>query len=250
MRVEDILDQLVMQSRDQDGAKYYISLINDMRIDRSVDPVKSIILEILSLCSDGRIDPWDVDLLKFAEIMNSFFGNSFIDFQFAGKAIADAWRVLRIKSDMSPKEQDRQMNDIGCEEPEDTDNFIPQNQVVIQLVPSVLTPQSRPVVLVDLIDEIRRKMYSSRLQKKKVDVHIEFDSSKLNPDRSEEMIEKTYRAIIESGKQKVFMSEIWGNTRRERAVFFLYSMFLFRDGRISLSQEEPNGDILIETNVI
>jgi ScpA/B protein. len=71
-------------------------------------------------------------------------------------------------------------------------------------------------------------------------------SKRLNSEEPEEEIQKVWSRIVELKEDQCFMEDIWGHTVEDKSMFFVYCMFLYRNGKITLNQEEPFGSIRIK----
>ncbi|WP_297216573.1 hypothetical protein [Thermoplasma sp.] len=240
MNIEEIIEDLIIQSSDEDQAEYYRDLERSIRSRKVMDPSKAAVIKILEMCADGLIDPWNVDLTKFSEIMIRFTEGEIIDFQFAGKALAEAWYVLHRKSDLSVKDDMQEESDFLEDQVQD----MPRSIEPIELTPVISVPVRRPVSLIEVIDEVRQNLTRKHSPRQKT-LPVSFSVEKLNRDNPEDEMARVMDIIDAYPSDTVPMSKVWGSTRRDQASFFLYSLFLHNKGRIELIQDDPEGDVII-----
>ncbi|KAA8922207.1 ScpA family protein [Thermoplasma sp.] len=240
MNVEEVIEDLIVQASDEDQAEYYRDLERSLGSRKVVDPSKAAVIKILEMCADGFIDPWNVDLTKFSQIMMNFTQGETIDFQFAGRALAEAWYVLRRKSDWSVREEQCVEDDV----PEEYPVEIPRDIKPVDVTPVITVPFRRPVSLIEVIDQVRHNLARKQHVRQKT-LPVSFSIDRLNSESPEEQIEKVMSIINGYPSDTMRMSEVWGHDRRDQASFFLYSLFLHHEGRIEMIQDNPNEDILI-----
>ncbi|CAC11917.1 conserved hypothetical protein [Thermoplasma acidophilum] len=229
-----------MQASDEDQAEYYRDLERSIKSKKVVDPSKAAIIKILEMCADGLIDPWNVDLTKFSQIMIRFTEGGSIDFQFAGRALAEAWSVLRRKSDWTAKDEAPEENEI----PEEYGDEMPEEVQPVDVTPVITVPFRRPVSLIEVIDQVRHNIARRQPVRQRA-LPVSFSIERLNSESPEEQLERVIGIIEGYPSDTMRMSDVWGKSRRDQASFFLYSLFLYHDGRIEMMQETPDSDIII-----
>ncbi len=258
MNSNDVLSSIITQSTmlEIDHNKY-IDLAAGSETQK---PIAKILNRTMDLCREGKIDPWDVDLASFSRIIFDLVSEGTLNLPDAGVLISAAWKVLSMKGDnvIEKFRENRPGDENPLEEiPEyDTEFTIADSEAVMHdkkpltLLPApVYHKERRKVMLVELMEAISTIDFSSRQREKAAQTPImsmEEISARLNAEEPEEEIQKVWNRIVEYPHDEFYMESVWGNNPEERAMFFVYCMFLCRTGKISLNQDEPFGNIKIK----
>ncbi|MHB8360868.1 MAG: hypothetical protein ACYDAO_02420 [Thermoplasmataceae archaeon] len=260
MNNSEVLSSIVTQSTilDIDHNKY-IDLANE---ENSHKPVAMILTRTMELCREGKIDPWDVDLAAFSKVIYGLVIEEQINLPDAGLLISAAWKVLSIKSEnVMGKFKERQDSESeifseNYEEYDDPQEYIGTSFELhakshVTLLPApVYHSEKRKVMLMELMEVIGTLDISIKAKRKDnstiLPISMEDIASRLNVEEPEEEIKKIWNIIMGTEKNEFYMDEIWGSSSDERAMFFVYCMFLARYGKIILSQDKPYGMIMIK----
>ena len=258
MNGNDVLASIITQSTMLEiDHKKYIELSEDQQNET---PVSKILSKTMELCKEGKIDPWDVDLASFSRVIYDLVSDGTLNLPDAGVLISAAWKVLSMKGDsilgkFNESDSDEEYNGENFE-PFEEDAFLSaegedyRSRTPITLMPApVFHKERRKVMLVELMEAISTIDLSSHTKEKKTlspVMSMDEIASRLNSEEPEEEIKKIWARIVEMKEDQCFMEDIWGKTIEERSMFFVYCMFLYRNGKITLNQEEPFGSIRIK----
>ena len=258
MNTSDVLASIITQSTILDiDHKKYIELSEDQKHET---PISKILSKTMELCKEGKIDPWDVDLASFSRIIYDLVSDGTLNLPDAGVLISAAWRVLSMKGDsilgkFSERESEDEYNSENFEPFEDetflngeTEHYMSRSSITLMPAP-VFHKERRKVMLVELMEAISTIDLTSHQKERKVlspILSMDEISKRLNSEEPEEEIQKVWNRIVELKEDQCFMEDIWGHTVEEKSMFFVYCMFLYRNGKITLNQEEPFGSIRIK----
>ena len=258
MNGNDVLASIITQSTILEiDHKKYIELSENHNRDT---PVSKILSKTMDLCKEGKIDPWDVDLASFSRIIYDLVSDGTLNLPDAGVLISAAWRVLSMKGDsilgkFSVREFEEEYNAENFETFEDEtllnaedENYRSRSSITLMPAP-VFHKERRKVMLVELMEAISTIDLSNHpIEKKILTPILSMDeiANRLNSEEPEEEIQKVWNRIVEMKEQEFFMEDLWGKTVEEKSMFFVYCMFLNRNGKITLNQDEPFGSIRIK----
>lgn len=258
METDQVLKDIVVQGTLLDfNTDIYTSILNRMKHSRDFsDPFAKLVASTFQLCDEGVIDPWNVDLKGFAKIFLTIIDESFDRFGMAGYLISQAWRILLEKTEYSILKRQKQ------EEEEVSEELIPEDEAeeqftfeprTIELAEPVKHKETRPVMLVELLESMRhafrkeRRVSQRREQKELLNVDAMEDIIfELHAEEPEREIDETYSRILSQSSDEFYLEELWGSSIEDHWSFLVYCLFLMREKKIRLSQDEYFGRILIE----
>lgn len=258
METGQILKDIVVQGTLMDyDTDVYKSVMERMKDNSEFpDPFARLVSVTFQLCREGSIDPWNVDLQAFTRIFRSIIDDSFDRFGMAGYLISQAWKILLEKTEYSVMKRQ------PPEEPQSEDNFMEDEMAYsraqlevppLDLAEPVKHTEKRPVMLVELLETMRTAMKKDPRRSRKreqVEVHdisaMEDIIFELNQEEPEREIDETYSRILSQFSDTFYMEDLWGQSVEDRWSFFVYCLFLMRDRRIVIKQEDPYGPIVIE----
>jgi len=268
--VEEVLNHLIfhqaMYDEDNERIGEYIKMVEEMKTGVHVlskDPVDRAIAIAFELVLDNHMDPWKIDLKKFAELyIERIKDDDIIDFVTAGKIIFMAWSILHIKSEQAverikvrEKEYYYEPYDaidwLFGEEPSMNFNeeIIPVENIP-EIHPPVRRKEKRKVTLIELIRalESTRKIVEVKKRRKSVSNAIEINlSERVHEDEEERDINLVWERICELDKEEFYMDEIIVNrTREEYLTVFLSLLFLMKRKKVILEQSYPYGPIKVK----
>ena len=257
MRKEEILNGLIVQGSllDTDISQYVAILEENGRGKRFTDPMESMLASVFDICLEGDIDPWAIDLKWFTRIFSTIIDRDFRDFFVAGYLINSAWRILSIKSDRSINR--------WTSEPEipEEDSLEDQEYQAVSLDPlevrePVVKSVKRKVFLVELLDAMKesfdigkRKHVRASMIQFQDDYNIEKLFDNLHPEEPEKEAGRVLELIRTFGSDQVRLDDLTSYTDSSFQALFVYCLFLAKDRKIDLMQDEPFGPIYIR-NVI
>ncbi|GGM76104.1 hypothetical protein GCM10007108_12590 [Thermogymnomonas acidicola] len=231
-----IVDEVLVQATMLDlNVDFYRDLLQ--RVSGSRDAFSSLVLEILRKCEEGAIDPWKVDLRDMLFVYSTLLDENFDRYFEAGELLVESWHLLSIKSSFSdedPVPEEEPAREV--EEPEEG---------AIQVVPSIAHTERRPVMVVEIIEALRKKFRERRERRQEI-IHVNDEIfSKLHTEEPEREIEEAARFVERIRADQFYLEDVWERFRYGKVPFFIYCMFLAKQGRIRMEQEEPYGRILV-----
>lgn len=200
---------------------------------------------LLNLARDEKIDPWDVDIDKVADLyVQKIREMERLDLRVTGRALSSASILLRMKADSPPYSSER----------EEEDEFVEEvNFDMPELGPITLIRQShQKITLSDLTGSLQEALEEPKEEPKRErerttveNVMRKLDDYHIN---IEEHIQEFHEKItlLASDGNINFMEILPKKNKTEIARNLLLALFLSSKGKISLHQEEHFGDIYIE----
>lgn len=261
MDTDRILRDIVVQGTLLDyNTDAYASILARMQTTRDFkDPFARLVASAFTMCEEGVLDPWNVDLKGFSRVFLSIIDESFDKFGMAGYLIGQAWHILYEKTEKSLTKRNRPEDfsmdvDQGIFEDLDISYFNQGPETgTIELKEPVRHKEKRPVMLVELLEAIR---IAAKKEEKRSRTRVEpqfTDESameelifELHSEEPEREIEETYRQILSQISEIFYMEEVWGSDIESKWGFLVYCLFLMRDKKIILRQEGDFGKISIE----
>ena len=231
--------------------------------ERLQDDTDESIRTVFRLVLEGDFDPWAIDLREFVRLYTKKVTMSKFDIIVAGKLMLMAWKVLKLQSDETKKESDRNYEMEEVFDFEDSWDFGDTEDVESLSVPNIQlkglytrTP-TRPVSMVELLDafdEARRQI--------EVSEERERTRQRLKAMEPKTFDNKAYREIDESDVKLVWdriqkigtgafqLSDLYTSDMDNNITVFWSALQLVRDGKLAIWQDElPYGDIMIEIKV-
>lgn len=201
---------------------------------------------LLNLAQEKKIDPWDVDVNKLADLyVEKIREMEKVDLRVSGRALFSASVLLRMKADNPPHNGHSEEEEEFLEE---LDFDLPE------LEPITMIRQSpHKIKLSDLagsLQEVLREPPQEEARKKKTksvqNIMRELDDYNI---RIEEHIQDFHEkiALLASNGEKInFMELLPEKNKIEVVRNLLLALFLSAKGKISLYQEEHFDDIYIK----
>lgn len=201
---------------------------------------------LLNLARDKKIDPWDVDINKLADLyIEKIREMEKLDLRVSGRALFSASALLRMKANASPdnnghtEEEDELLEEVDFDMPE--------------LGPITIIRQSpRKITLSDLTSSLQEVLSDPQPNKNKRKKSEHVKKIMRNLDEYQINIEKHIRefhekiALLTSDGEKINFTELLPEKNKLEIVRnLLLALFLSAKGKIALSQEEHFGDIFI-----
>lgn len=256
MENEEVLKSIIVQGTLLDSdTTMYTDILQEINTKKDYnDPVSKAISTAFNLCSEGVIDPWDIDIGAFTKIFSSMIDEDFDEFGLAGYLISQAWHILLEKSEKSVQSRISEEND---EDPVTEEITVEFGEEVapnfVNLYEPVKHTEKRQVFLVELLDAMKvaykktQKKRPEAAQKNKVQLSIMEDIIfELHAEEPEKEIEEVLRKIMSMERSVFSIEEVWGYTIEDHASFLVYCLFLVREKKIRLRQDAPYKDIYVE----
>lgn len=201
---------------------------------------------LLDLAQDDKIDPWDVDIDKLANLYVARVREmEKLDLRVSGRAMCSASVLLRMKAENPPhngteEEEDELLENLDFDMPD--------------LGPITLIRQNhQQITLSDLagsLEEALEKKESPKKKERKVkkveDVMWEVDDYHINIEEHIEEFHEKIALIAGEGRTINFTQLLPENDKKEICKNLLLALFLWSRGKIKLEQEEHFGEIHIE----
>ena len=239
----------------------YLSILNEAPdCERMQDPVDESIRTVFRLVLEQDFDPWSIDLREFVRTYSAKVNSSSkFDIIVAGKLILMAWKVLRMQTDATKLESDRNEVYFDFEDfEEETVEYEPTLYVPgITLRETYARTPERPVTMMELLDafeEAREEIIAS-VERERVRQELKakepkvFDN-KAHKEVSESDVEAVWQQIQRIGTGAFSITELFVPNVDDNIAVFLSVLQLVRNGKLNIWQNElPYGDIMVEIKV-
>ncbi len=263
--VEGVLNHLLFHKaliddgQEDQRVERYLEILSEAEEGETLpDPVDESIRAVFHLVLNQGFDPWDIDLMEFTRLYAEKIEAEGVDLIVAGRLVHMAWSVLRLQSEETLLENDRE-EDLFFFDWE-LDGFMDVEEEPLLRPPSDLlkaTPQrapTRPVSLMELLDafeDARReaevvKAREQRRRQMRAKPDRPFNNNAHDEDLERD-VESTWERVQMIGAGPIALSDLFLETRNENLSIFLAVLFLVRDGRLALWQDDlPRGEIYLE----
>ena len=250
MRIDEILQSITVQGTllDLDTGLYRRILAKEEK-HRAPNEFVWVVTEVVNKCESGQMDPWDIDLIALTKLFANSMNEASPNFSLAGRFIAESWKFLFEKSrDLLTRQDDIQEET----EIETAEDVIAGMEALVQVKPRIYHQEKRKILLLEVLESMRslyqRPTYTKQVQNIKDEIpesSIEEIIVELNAEEPEVEKMKILQIMADFGSS-MLMDEVWGFSKGEQSSFFQYSLFLAKEKRIALQQNEPYGQIRID----
>ena len=200
----------------------YLNILNEAPdCERMQDPVDESIRTVFRLVLEQDFDPWSIDLREFVRTYTAKVNshNKF-DIIVAGKLILMAWKVLRMQTDATKMESDRNDAMFEFEEFEEARE--------------------------EIIASVERERVRQELKAKEPKV---FDN-KAHKEVSENDVEAVWQRIQKVGTGAFPLTDLFVPNVDDNITVFLSVLQLVRDGKLNIYQMDlPYGEIMVDIKV-
>jgi segregation and condensation protein A len=247
----------------------YLGIARQFQSEQDVvtkDPVDRSMQLVFDLVLNNNFDPWDIDLVSFTDLYLRRMKGSEVNFIVAGKLVFMAWSILKMQSEevLAASQDQQQMFCSDWDFDVIDDCFVdgPASRVQadvpesIDLCEAIRHQQQRPVSLVELLDafEDAREEAELREQRQLVRDAIAASEQKFDPKNHAEDLEKdveqVWTRIMKCGNGPVPIDDIFVGDKEDRVTVFISLLFLARNGKVSLWQDDlPYGQIFLEIKI-
>jgi segregation and condensation protein A len=247
----------------------YLGIARQFQSEQDVvtkDPVDRSMQLVFDLVLNNNFDPWDIDLVSFTDLYLRRMKGSEVNFIVAGKLVFMAWSILKMQSEevLAASQDQQQMfcSDWDFEVIDDCFVDGPASRVQVDVPESIdlceanRHQQQRPVSLVELLDafEDAREEAELREQRQLMRDAIAASEQKFDPKNHAEDLEKdveqVWTRIMKCGNGPVPIDDIFVGDKEDRVTVFISLLFLARNGKISLWQDDlPYGQIFLEIKI-
>lgn len=271
--VRHLLWHKAMADHDEDGSRVsrYIDMVRQSEEGEHVsirDDFHRDLAIAFELVTQEHLDPWNIDLSKFAELYLKEARDRGVDLVTAGRIILMAWTVLKLQSDEIAQKATRIDEEEDAWGWEDMPDFTWSDDQWdfterIQQAPEAPIDEKvrhkgdRRVTLMELIGafeevhdeaEERQKLQASRLQarlslKRRMRGRV---GGMMHTEDLESEIRETWQRILEYPRTPIPFSDLVEPDIVDIVQTFNAILFLAKDRRIDVAQENfPHGEIWI-----
>lgn len=255
---------LIDDSVETDKIDRYLDILRENPdCEMMQDPVDESIRTVFRLVLEENFDPWAIDLREFVKTYTlKADKSSKVDIIVAGKLVLMAWKVLRLQSDATRAESERNYEEEVFEEP--FEEFVEEEEGLhvpgISLREVYGRTEKRQVTMVELLDAFaeaeedikiaeERERVRQELKAKEAKEPKVFDN-KAHKEVSESDVEAVWERIKKIGAGAFPISDLFVPSIDDNITVFLSTLQLVRDGKVSVWQDElPYGDIMVEMKV-
>ncbi len=256
---------LIDEGRGAEKIDRYLDLLRTAEGEKQIagrEPLDRSLQLVFELVLSNDLDPWDVDLMKFAKLYGQRMHQEEVDFIVAGKLMHMAWSILHMQSrevlslnerreEMYFGDWDMESLDAFAEQPGPClDLVIPEG---VELTEVVRHRCTRPVSLVDLLDafdtaqqEVEIAINRQRVREQLMKAQVRFDG-KSHSDDQEKDVAETWERIEHCGSGPIALEDLFEGDKEDRIKVFVSLLFLARSGKIALWQDQmPYGQVYLE----
>ncbi|TQS81633.1 hypothetical protein [Candidatus Methanomassiliicoccus intestinalis] len=234
----------------------YLRILESASETTSSDPLDRSIETVFDLVLNNDMDPWDIDLMRFTQLYTEKVKDSEVNFVLAGKLMLMAWSILRMQSErilINSEEQEEPIDEFYDDYGSERELLCMPDEVSLYEV--VRRKGSRAVTLVELLEafeEARREEEQnlSRVRIREVKPKDEKFDTKAHNDDMERDVEMIWARIMKCGPGEIDIEDIWEGGREDLVTIFMSVLFLARDGKIDLWQEDaPFGRVRLQVRI-
>lgn len=234
----------------------YLRILESASETTSSDPLDRSIETVFDLVLNNDMDPWDIDLMRFTQLYTEKVKDSEVNFVLAGKLMLMAWSILRMQSErilINSEEQEEPIDEFYDDYGSERELLCMPDEVSLYEV--VRRKGSRAVTLVELLEafeEARREEEQnlSRVRIREVKPKDEKFDTKAHNDDMERDVEMIWARIMKCGPGEIDIEDIWEGDREDLVTIFMSVLFLARDGKIDLWQEDaPFGRVRLQVRI-
>ena len=234
----------------------YLRILESASETTSSDPLDRSIETVFDLVLNNDMDPWDIDLMRFTQLYTEKVKDSEVNFVLAGKLMLMAWSILRMQSErilINSEEQEEPIDEFYDDYSSERELLCMPDEVSLYEV--VRRKGSRAVTLVELLEafeEARREEEQnlSRVRIREVKPKDEKFDTKAHNDDMERDVEMIWARIMKCGPGEIDIEDIWEGGREDLVTIFMSVLFLARDGKIDLWQEDaPFGRVRLQVRI-
>jgi len=264
--LEHLMFHKAMIDEDDKAVKidHYLSVLedNEGRIAPK-DPLDRSLETVFELVLNNDLDPWDIDLMKFARLYADKVKGEDVNFVIAGRLMLMAWSILRMQSEGVLQRSERREEDaLECWDPDFLD-MEDEGPVVRLCMPEEVPLDEvvrhkgfRPVTLVELLDAFeeanREREMNERRERARAANRAKMDKfdTKAHNDDLEKDVEDIWNRILRCGPGPIRLEDIWNGGKEDLITVFTSLLFLARNGKISVWQDDlPFGTIYLEVKI-
>ncbi|MFA7342579.1 MAG: chromosome segregation protein ScpA [Candidatus Methanomethylophilaceae archaeon] len=265
---EAVLNHLLFHKalidEDQDDCRMdrYLEILSEAEAGEALsDPMDESIRAVFHLVLNQGFDPWDIDLMEFTRLYAGKIKDDGVDLIVAGRLMHMAWSVLRLQSEETLLENDREDELFFFDW--ETDGFQEMEQQPKLCLPAEKLKESprrtptRPVSLMELLEAFEEARVEAELMQARERSRRELKTRPARDFRNnaheedmEQDVERVWGKVQMIGAGPISMTDLFSETLSENISTFLAVLYLVRDGRLALWQDDlPHGEIYLEMKV-
>lgn len=260
--LEHLMFHKAMIDEDDQAVKidHYLSVLEEGESALAPkDPLDRSLETVFELVLSNDLDPWDIDLMKFARLYAEKVKEEDVNFVIAGRLMLMAWSILRMQSEGVLQRSERKEEEPECWDPDFLDMIDEAPRVrlcmpeEVDLDEVVRHKGFRPVTLVELLDAFedasREREMNERRERARAANRAKMDKfdTKAHNDDMERDVEDVWQRILRCGPGAIRLEDIWNGGREDLVMVFTSLLFLARSGKISVWQDDlPFGPISLE----
>ncbi|MCG7844885.1 MAG: segregation/condensation protein A [Methanomassiliicoccales archaeon] len=256
---------LIDEGRGAEKIDRYLELLDSAKDEHQLagrEPLDRSLQLVFELVLSNDLDPWDVDLMKFAKVYGERMRSEEVDFIVAGKLMHMAWSILHMQSrevlslnehreevlwaDWDMDGMDQFMEQVLP----DIDLTVPEG---VELTEVIRHHCTRSVSLVDLLEafdtaqqDVEVALHRQKVREQLMKAQVKFDGKSHSDDHEKDAAE-TWERIERCGSGPITLEDLFEGDKEDRIKVFISLLFLARNGKIALWQEElPYGQIFLE----
>ena len=253
---------LIGEDQDDQRMDRYLEILTEAEEGEALsDPLDESIRAVFHLVLNQGFDPWDIDLMEFTRLYAGKIKDDGVDLIVAGRLMHMAWSVLRLQSEETLSENDRE-DDLFFFDWE-TDDLMESEDPPKLYLPAEMLKESprrtptRPVSLMELLDAFEEARTEAELMQTRERNRQELKARPARDFRNnahEEDMERDVELVWEKvqmiGAGPISMVDLFTESLNENISTFLAVLYLVRDGRLALWQDDlPHGEVYLEMKV-
>lgn len=276
----DVINHLLFHkailSEDASGQRIneYLQMVREGEHVSMKDPFDRSVALLFDLVVQARLNPWDIDLVRFSTLYLEHAREEKIDLITAGRLILLAWTVLKLQSDDLVRRTElrkEEAENLSWEEIPDwglSSEALDYTQRVRMSPRAPLDEKmwhegDRKVTLMELVDAFEHAREDSELRQRLNAERDEFRarmkaegrehlSSGLHREDPEADLEIVWQRILGKNGASIRLQELYDATDRwDFVTTFNSVLFLHQDQRITLWQENfPYGNIFVQNRSV
>lgn len=274
--VQHLLWHKALAEHDDDGSRIseYVDLVQHSEEGEHVsirDPFHRDLAIAFELVIQEHLDPWNLDLSKFAELYLQEARARGVDLVTAGRIILMAWTVLKLQSDEVVERAARleEPEEFGWDDMPDWQwsdeewDFTERVQALPRapIDEKIRHKGDRKVTLMELIgalEEVHSEAEErQRLSQQKLKARLSLKrkmrgrvGSMMHREDLEAEIAETWQRILDHPEHPIPFSALHERETLDLVQTFTSLLYLTRQGRITVAQEEfPRGEIWLTPNL-
>lgn len=250
---------LIDDSVDAERIDKYLQILQEEKDhERMQDDTDESIRTVFRLVLDEGFDPWAIDLKEFVRTYSGKIKMNKFDIMVAGRLILMAWKVLRMQSDATKLESDRNMADefdFGMDF--DPDFFMEEEPALdapmVELRGLFSRSPVRAVTMMELLDAFDEAQEEARIAEAKEATRLKLKAqlpkfdNKAHKEIEESDVNRVWERIKNIGTGAFALRELYTDDMDNNITVFWSALQLVRNGKLTIWQDElPYGEIMID----